>query len=61
MQAELAPAGIGQLRLKKPTIRIELGGEQERDFQSLVLLTEILTDALFLGERVGHRCSTSVG
>ncbi len=46
------------LRLQKVAIGIQLRGEQVGDLQNARALAEILTDAFFLGEAIGHGCSS---
>jgi hypothetical protein len=46
------------LRLQEISIGVQLRGEQVGDLKNARALAEILTDAFFLGEALGHGCSS---
>jgi hypothetical protein len=56
LQAAVAALGRLGFFLQKVAVGIKLGGQQERNFQRLGQLAEILADTLLLGKRVGHGC-----
>ena len=54
VQTRLLALGGRRVGLQELAIRVDLGGQQERNLQRVGQLAEILADALFGGERVGH-------